>query len=160
MKHREYRLITKRPILESAGYATKAVHLAVGDELRVDESTYNQLKRGETVERLTGEGIIEFTKYDFENEVQVTTVTVEHGISKLGQRKNQEKPKDMTRKQILKAARKLSAKDFLALMERKKVETDILDQDNILDPNEGYLNVVVEGLDDGEALLFFDGEFC
>ena len=66
----------------------------------------------------------------------------------------------MTRLQIIKAACKLNAEDFLALMEHNKVETVILDQDNILNVNDGYLNVAVEGLDVGEALLFVDGEFC
>jgi hypothetical protein len=66
----------------------------------------------------------------------------------------------MTKNQITKAACKLNAKDFLALMEHNKVETVILDQDNIMNANDGYLNVAVEGLDVGEALLFIDGEFC
>jgi hypothetical protein len=34
------------------------------------------------------EGVITFDKYDFENEVAVTSVTVEYSIRKLGQRKN------------------------------------------------------------------------
>jgi hypothetical protein len=35
----------------------------------------------------------------------------------------------------------------------------VIDQDNIQDPNDGYLNLAVEGLDVGEAILFIDGEF-
>jgi hypothetical protein len=66
----------------------------------------------------------------------------------------------MTRLQIIKAACKLNAKDFLALMEHYNIGTVILDLDNIQDPNDGYLNVAVDGLDVGEALLFIDGEFC
>ena len=66
----------------------------------------------------------------------------------------------MTRDQITKAACKLNAADFMNLMEHNGVNTEILDQDNIMDPNDGYFNVIVEGLDLGEALLFIDGEYC
>ena len=66
----------------------------------------------------------------------------------------------MTREQIIKAACKLSAKDFMGLMEHNGVDTEILDMDNIGDYNDGYFNVCVEGLGPGEALLFVDGEFC
>jgi hypothetical protein len=64
----------------------------------------------------------------------------------------------MTQNQIIKEARKLNASAFLELLERKKVFTEILDQDNIFDANDGYLNVIVEGMPDGESILFFDGE--
>ena len=64
----------------------------------------------------------------------------------------------MTRVQIIKAACKLSAKSFLKLMDHNGVFTEILDQDNVADPNDGNLNVVVEGLGDGQALWSIDGE--
>jgi hypothetical protein len=32
--------------------------------------------------------------------------------------------------------------------------------DNIGNPNDGYLNLIVDGLEPGEALLFIDGEFA
>ena len=64
----------------------------------------------------------------------------------------------MTQNQIINAARSLRAKSFLALMDHKGVLTEILDQDNIFNANDGYLNVIVEGMPDGEALLFIDGE--
>lgn len=66
----------------------------------------------------------------------------------------------MTRGQIIKAAATLSAADFLGLIEHNQVNFSILDMDNILDPNDGYLNVLVEGLELGEALLFIDGELA
>lgn len=66
----------------------------------------------------------------------------------------------MKRKQIIKAACKLNASDFMGLMEHNKVDTEVLDQDNIVDANDGYFNVIVEGMNPGEALLFIDGEFC
>ena len=43
-------------------------------------------------------------------------------------------------------------------MDHNGVFTEILDQDNVADPNDGNLNVVVEGLGDGQALWFIDGE--
>tara|TARA_R110002126_G_scaffold271793_2_gene415820 strand:- start:1414 stop:1617 length:204 start_codon:yes stop_codon:yes gene_type:complete len=64
----------------------------------------------------------------------------------------------MTQNQIIKAACKLSAKSFLELMDHNGVFTEILDQDNICNANDGYLNVIVEGMPDGEALLFIDGD--
>jgi hypothetical protein len=70
------------------------------------------------------------------------------------------KREHMTRDQITKAACKLSARDFMGLMEHNEVFTEVLDQDNIMDANDGYFNVIVEGMNPGEALLFIDGEFC
>lgn len=53
----------------------------------------------------------------------------------------------------------MNAKDFLDLADTNGLAPTILDQDNIQDPNDGYLNVIVNGLARGEALLFVDGEF-
>lgn len=53
----------------------------------------------------------------------------------------------------------MNAKDFLDLAEANGLAPTIIDQDNIRDPNDGYLNVIVNGLARGEALLFVDGEF-
>lgn len=64
----------------------------------------------------------------------------------------------MTRNQIIKAACTLNAADFLNLIEHNGQFYEVLDQDNIADPNDGNLNVVVEGLRDGEALWFINGE--
>jgi hypothetical protein len=88
MTHREFRLTVKKDILESAGYERKAVHYRVGDIVTLDEATFDRLQSGSVVQLLTREGIISFDKYDFENEVAVTTVTVEYSTRKLGQRKN------------------------------------------------------------------------
>jgi hypothetical protein len=88
MTHREFRLTVKKDILESAGYERKAVHYRVGDIVTLDEITFDRLQSGSFVQQCTREGIISFDKYDFENEVAVTTVTVEYSTRKLGQRKN------------------------------------------------------------------------
>jgi len=66
----------------------------------------------------------------------------------------------MTKNQIIKAACKLSAKSFLELMEHNGVFTEILDQDNISNANDGFLNVIVEGLPVGETLLFINGKLA
>jgi hypothetical protein len=88
MTHTEFKLIVKKPILESAGYSTKAVHYKVGDTITLDETTFRNLQSGTTIERFTREGTIQFDKYNFENEVNYTQVTIEYGTKKLGQRKN------------------------------------------------------------------------
>jgi hypothetical protein len=66
----------------------------------------------------------------------------------------------MTKKQIITAATSSNASDFIEMLDRKKVSFYVLDQDNIMDPDDGILNIAVEGMPDGEALLFDDGEFC
>ena len=66
----------------------------------------------------------------------------------------------MTRNQIINAAFKLSAKSFLELMEHNGVFVTILDQDNIFDANDGCLNVDVEGMPEGESLLFINGDLA
>ena len=88
MTHKEFKLIVKKEILESAGYERQAVKYRVGDTMVVDEDTFNVIQSGNTVERMTREGFIRFDKYNFENEVSFTAVTVEYGIRKLGQRKS------------------------------------------------------------------------
>ena len=88
MTHKEFKLIVKDEILENAGYSRTAVHYKVGDVLTVDEDTFNILQSGNFVERYTQEGIIRFDKYNFENEVNYTQVTIEYGTKKFGQRKN------------------------------------------------------------------------
>ena len=86
MTHKEFKLTVKKDIMESAGYNRQAVQYREGDTLIVDEATFNRIQTGNTVERMTREGFIHFDKYNFENEVQVTSVTVEYSVRKLGQR--------------------------------------------------------------------------
>ncbi len=87
MTHKEFKLTVKNEILESAGYDRKAVHYRVGDIITLDEATFDRLQSGSFVQQHTREGVINFDKYDFENEVQVTSVTIEYSVRKLGQRK-------------------------------------------------------------------------
>jgi len=87
MTHKEFRLTVKNEILEDAGYDRKAVQYRVGDIVTLDEVTFDRLQSGSFVQQYTREGVITFDKYDFENEVAVTTITVEYSVRKLGQRK-------------------------------------------------------------------------
>jgi hypothetical protein len=87
MTHKEFRLTVKNTIFEDAGYGRKAVHYQTGDVITLDEATFDRLQSGSFVQQYTREGAITFDKYDFENEVAVTSVTIEYGIRKLGQRK-------------------------------------------------------------------------
>ena len=66
----------------------------------------------------------------------------------------------MKRDQIIKAAESNSAKAFLNLLDGQSINYEVLDMDNIGNPNDGYLNLIVDGLEPGEALLFIDGEFA
>ena len=87
MTHREFKLTVKKDIMEHAGYNREAVKYHVGDTMIVDEATFERIQSGKFVERMTREGFIHFDKYNFENEVSFTAVTVEYGIRRLGQRK-------------------------------------------------------------------------
>lgn len=66
----------------------------------------------------------------------------------------------MTREQIIKAADSNNARGFLNLLDDRDISYAVLDMDNIGNPNDGYLNLIVNGLDEGEAILFIDGEFA
>ena len=88
MTHREFKLTVKNAIVEHSGRECTPVRFKVGDVMIVDEATFLQLQSGTLIQRWTREGSISFDKYDFENEVAVTEVTVEYTTRKLGQRKN------------------------------------------------------------------------
>jgi hypothetical protein len=87
MTHKEFKLTVKTDIMENAGYGLEAVEYRAGDIMIVDEAMFERICTGERVKRLTSEGQITFDKYNFENEVSFTAVTVEYGIRRLGQRK-------------------------------------------------------------------------
>ena len=87
MTHKEFRLTVKNEILEYSGRDVTPIHYNIGDTVTVNESTFLNLQSGEKIKRFTREGSIEFDKYNFENEVAVTTITVEYSVRKLGQRK-------------------------------------------------------------------------
>ena len=88
MVHKEFKLIVKKEITENSGRNIFPVIYKIGDTFTVDETTFQRLQLNDTITRFTNEGSIQFDKYNFENEVSFTEVTVQYGIKKLGQRKN------------------------------------------------------------------------
>jgi len=88
MTHREFKLTVRKEIVEHSGREVTPVHYRVGDTMVVGEAMFAMIRSGITGEIMTQEGFIRFDKYDFENEVACTEVTVEYTIRKLGQRKN------------------------------------------------------------------------
>jgi len=55
--------------------------------MMVNEDMFEKLKKGKDIEMDTREGFIKFNKSNFENEVEVTIVTIEHDVRKLGNKK-------------------------------------------------------------------------
>jgi hypothetical protein len=90
MTHTEYILVVKKEILEFSGRDVTPIHYKIGDTITLDEPTFLRLQSGEIINRFTREGSIAFDKYNFENEVKYTEVTVQYGTKKLGQRKNKQ----------------------------------------------------------------------
>lgn len=69
------------------------------------------------------------------------------------------KREHMTRQDIIATAEAFKANGFIIILDQQRVDYEILDIDNISDPNDGFLNIAVDGLRQGEALLFIDGTF-
>jgi hypothetical protein len=87
MTHREFILVANQDIKEFSR-GIEVVSIAKGNILNVTEDVFNRLQKNETIKIYTREGILEYDKYMFENEVDYTAVTIEYGTRKLGQRKN------------------------------------------------------------------------
>lgn len=86
MTHKEFKLIVKKDIFESGWPGVNPVKYKVGDVLTVDEHTFLELQANQVITWMTREGTILFDKYNFENEVAVTEITIEYSVRKLGQR--------------------------------------------------------------------------
>ena len=87
MTHREFILVANQDIKEFSR-GIEALSIAKGSSITVTEEVFNKLQKNETIKIYTREGILEYDKYMFENEVNYTAVTIEYGTRKLGQRKN------------------------------------------------------------------------
>ena len=87
MTHREFTLVAIQDIKEFSG-SIETVSIKKGSSLIVTEEVFDKLQKNETIKIYTREGILEYDKYMFENEVEYTAVTIEYGTRKLGQRKN------------------------------------------------------------------------
>jgi hypothetical protein len=64
----------------------------------------------------------------------------------------------MTNQEILDQASQLDAVNFVRFLESNKIGYGILDC-NLMDYNDDYFNVEVDGFERGDSLLFLDGEF-
>jgi hypothetical protein len=64
--------------------------------------------------------------------------------------------KKVTSKIINETAIKMTAVEFIEFLDKFKFRYELLDADNILDYNEGMVNI---GIGEGDAVLFIDGEY-
>ena len=87
MTHREFILVANQDIKEFSR-GIEVVSIKQGSSITVSEDTFNRLQSNETIKVYTREGVLEYGKYMFDNEVKFTQVTVEYGSRKLGQRSN------------------------------------------------------------------------
>ena len=87
MTHKEFTLIVTKAITENSGREVYPIIYKVGDTLTLNEKQFDDIQSGSTLTFYTNEGIMEFDKYNFENEVSYTEITVQYGTRKLGQRK-------------------------------------------------------------------------
>jgi hypothetical protein len=87
MTHREFILVANQDIKEYSR-GIEVVSITKGSSITVSEDTFNRLQSNETIKLYLREGILEYDKYMFDNEVRFTAVVVEYGTRKLGQRKN------------------------------------------------------------------------
>ena len=92
MTHREYTLTVEKTIYEHLDANTKAVHLAEGETLTINQQDFDKIKEGHDIIRYVsaGQGMTAsavFGKENFANEVAYTEVTVYTGVAKLGKRK-------------------------------------------------------------------------
>ena len=85
MTHREFILVANQDIKEHSR-GIDVVSIKQGSSITVSEDTFNRLQSNETIKIYLREGVLEYNKYMFDNEVKFTQVTVEYGTKRLGQR--------------------------------------------------------------------------
>jgi hypothetical protein len=69
------------------------------------------------------------------------------------------KKKELSQKQIVDAATRMNASEFIGFLKENINDYDISVQDNIFNANEGVVNIEIEGMNEGESILFIDGEY-
>jgi len=87
MIHREFKVTVTEPIREVSGREVQPVRYNIGQEISLRQDEWDQLKRGEIVERATMEGFIRFDKYHFANGVRVIEIEIRESELKLGNTK-------------------------------------------------------------------------
>ena len=88
MTHREFILVANQDIKEHSR-GIDVVSIRKGSSITVTEDVFNRLQSNETIKVYTREGVLEYDKYMFDNEVNLTQVTIEYSTRKLGQRASQ-----------------------------------------------------------------------
>ena len=70
------------------------------------------------------------------------------------------KSKQLTENQLFKKAISKTASKFIHWLDKNNIAFEFEDVDNIMDYNEGFVNITVECIDDedGVQFLFIDGE--
>ena len=70
------------------------------------------------------------------------------------------KSKQVTENQLFKKAISKTASKFIHWLDKNNIAFEFEDVDNIMDYNEGFVNITVECIDDedGVQFLFIDGE--
>ena len=84
MIHKEFKVTVTEPVREVTGRDVQPIHYHTGQEISLRQDEFDALKRGETVERFTMEGVIRFDKYNFANGVRVVEICVTESELKLG----------------------------------------------------------------------------
>jgi hypothetical protein len=67
--------------------------------------------------------------------------------------------KKSIQEQIVDAANSMNASKFIGFLKENGNDYDISVQDNIFNANEGVVNIEIEGMNEGESILFIDGEY-
>jgi hypothetical protein len=84
MIHKEFKVTVTEPIREVTGREVQPIHYHPGQEISLRQDEFDQLKKGEIVERFTNEGVLRFDKYNFANGVRVIEIEITENELKLG----------------------------------------------------------------------------
>ena len=84
MIHKEFKVTVTEPVREVTGREVQPIHYHTGQEISLRQDEFDALKKGETVERFTNEGVIRFDKYNFANGVRVVQIEITESELKLG----------------------------------------------------------------------------
>ena len=90
---------------------------------------------------------------------QINSSEIHYFYKLYKQKINDMKKTELSQKQIVDAANRMNASEFIGFLKENGNDYDILDQDNIFNANEGVVNIEIEGMNEGESLLFIDGEY-
>lgn len=87
MIHKEFKVTVQEPIREVTGREVQPIHYHIDQEISLRQDEFDALKKGETVERFTREGVVRFDKYHLANGVRVIQIEITESELKLGNTK-------------------------------------------------------------------------